>query len=299
MRPFDGFIFLCGGPLADGSSANLSARQYAMTRADREGCIAGHKVMIAEKLTNVLHGDDFLDLLEFEEHIAALCACVLIFVESPGSIAELGSFSVMTHLANRLLVVCEQRLDSSTSPSFIFLGPIASLRRKRSNSVQVFPMFNDTNMQADVTKMDECWDFIEESMIDSIKRPVSATKFQPDNLAHQMLVVAASIDLFAALKLGEIQEIVTRFGIKIEVKQLRKIIKMLEHFNLIKRVGYGSLDFYMPLGARPLLTLRPVITAKNQIFDQLRFKSDIVLSYKEKDARRYKAISAFLKTQQS
>lgn len=86
-------------------------------------------------MTSLLQGDDFQDLLEFEEHIAALCACVLIFVESPGSIAELGSFAVMRHLASRLLVVCEQKFESGADPSFIFLGPVAVLRRRRLESV--------------------------------------------------------------------------------------------------------------------------------------------------------------------
>jgi hypothetical protein len=299
VKPFDGYIFLCGGALSSQGGAIESARQYAMTRADEAGCIAGHRIMIAEKLTSLLHGDDFRDLLEFEEHIAALSACVLIFVESPGSIAELGSFAVMPHLAGKLLVVCEQRMDSAISPSFIFLGPVASLKRARNNSVQIFPIFKDSENSADVSKLDDCWQFIEESVMESIRRPVPEANLDPEELSHRMIVVAALIDIFVAPKFGELQEGLSGLGIDLSAKHLRRITRMLEQFQLIKKVTYGHEEFFFSLNNRPLLTLRPISTSGVKIFDRLRFKASSIEIFEAKDKRRHKAIMSFRKGSQS
>ncbi|MCF3478262.1 retron St85 family effector protein [Stenotrophomonas geniculata] len=294
VKPFDGYIFLCGGALS--SSSISSARQYALSRTDSNGCIAGHKVMLAENLTSVLQGDDFLDLLEFEEHIAALSACVLIFVESPGSIAELGSFAVMPHLADKLLVVCEQRLDSALQPSFIFLGPVASLRRRRSGAVQIFPIFNNNDLGADVEKLNECWQFIEESVIESIKRPIPESALNGEELGHRMVVVAALVDIFIALKFGELQSLVSGLGIDLSAKQLKKITRMLEQFSLVKKLSYGNHEFFVSISGAPLVTLRPVAKLDSRIFDRIRFKSDVMQFYEASDKRRYQAIVSFRKS---
>lgn len=294
IKPFDGYIFLCGGALS--SSSISSARQYALSRADDRGCIAGHRVMLAENLTSVLQGDDFLDLLEFEEHIAALSACVLLFVESPGSIAELGSFSVMPHLADKLLVVCEQRLDSALKPSFIFLGPVASLRRRRSSAVQVFPIFKNDDTVADVDRLDDCWQFIEESVVESIKRPIPESALDGKELGHRMVVVAALVDIFVALKFGELHSAIAKLGVDITVKQLKKMTRMLEQFSLVRKLTYGNHEFFLSLAGPPLLTLRPAVNSDSKIFDRLRFKSDVMRFYESFDKRRYQAIVSFRKS---
>jgi len=299
VKPFDGYIFLCGGTIDAPHGAIDSARHYALTRRDENGCIAGHRVMVAEKLTSLLHGDDFHDLLEFEEHIAALSACVLIFVESPGSIAELGSFSVMPHLASKLLVVCEQRMNSALKPSFIFLGPVAILKRARRASVQEFPIFRDDSNLADVSKLAECWQFIEESVINSIRRPIPKASLNSASLPHKMVVVAAAIDIFVALKLGELHEAIRGFGVDISTKQLRKITRMLEQFSIIKQTTYGNEDFFFSLTNSQLLVLRPDASSGAKIFDQLRFKTSAIEFFARTDRRRHNAILAFRKEGQS
>lgn len=295
VRPFDGYVFLCGGSIETNARAISSARHYALGRMDAQGRIAGHRVMIAEKMTNLLQGDDFSDLIEFEEHIAALSACVLIFVESPGSIAELGSFAVMPHLAERLLVVCEQRMESALNPSFIFLGPIASLRRRRLESVQIFPIFDDDNFGADKGKLDDCWEFIEESVFESLKRPVPEALLNKESLAHQMILVAALIDLFVAIKINEISDALKLFGLILSAKQLRRITRMLEQFSLVQSITYGNDKFFLSLLDDQLLTLRPGGRAGASIFDPLRFKTKVLELYSDKDKRRAKAIKSFLK----
>jgi len=293
VHPFDGFIFLCGGAISSSEATIASARHYALSRVDAEGRIAGRTVILAEKLTNLLHGDDFRDLLEFEEHIAALSACVLLFVESPGSIAELGSFAVMPHLAPRLLVVCEQLFDVEENPSFIFLGPIASLRRKRMESVQVFPLFN-ANV-ADKDMLDDCWEYIEEAVLGSLRRPVTEALLDAKELSHQMLTVATVVNLCVGVRIGEIEECASALGLALSPKELRRILRMLEQFSLVRSRTYGNDRFYFSLLEQPLMTLRPPAGDRGLVLDPVRFKASAIEFYQESDPRKARAIKAFVK----
>lgn len=294
VRPFDGFVFLCGGAIESTDAGIASARHYALSRVDDEGKIAGHKVIIAEKMTSLMQGDDYHDLLEFEEHIAALCACVLIFVESPGSIAELGSFSVMRHLAPRLLVVCEQRFESNVAPSFIFLGPLASLRRRRAESVQVFPISSDIDgvSRADAELLGDCWAYIEEAMLAALKRPIPESRIVKDELSHQMVLVAEIVDLCVAVKIGELEDILEGLGIILRGKPLKRIIRILEQFDLIASRTYGNDKFYHSPNSRNLIGFRSKL-ADGQIFDPIRFKAGMIEYFSASDERRAKAVKSF------
>jgi len=294
VRPFDGFVFLCGGAIESTDAGIASARHYALSRVDRDGKIAGHKVIIAEKMTSLMQGDDYRDLLEFEEHIAALCACVLIFVESPGSIAELGSFSVMTHLAPRLLVVCEQRFESNVAPSFIFLGPLASLRRRRAESVQVFPISIDIDgvLKADSELLGECWGYIEEAMLSAPRRSIPESRLVKDELSHRMVLVAEIVDLCAAIKLGEIEDILDGFGVNLKGKALRRVLRILEQFELIVSRTYGNDRFYHSPTSRNLVGFR-LRLERGRIFDSIRFKTGMLDYFHEFDERRAKAVKSF------
>jgi hypothetical protein len=297
VRPFDGFIFLCGGAIESKAETVASARHYALSRMDKSGSIAGRRVVIAEKMTTLMQGDDYNDLLEFEEHIAALCACVLIFVESPGSIAELGSFSVMRNLAPRLLVVCEQNFESNVSPSFIFLGPLASLRRRRNESVQMFPISSEKEgvLGTDSELLDECWEYIEEAVINSIRRPIPESKLDKNELSHQMVLVASLIDLLVAIKVGELEEVLHLFDLYLHGKPLRRILRILEQFELISAKTYGNDQFYHSALRQPLVNFKPHPDSGVQLFDSVRFKIGMLNRFEEDDARRAKAIKAFLR----
>jgi len=297
VRQFDGFVFLCGGAIESSDATIASARHYALGRTDGQGKIAGHKVVIAERMTSLLQGDDFHDLLEFEEHIAALCACVLIFVESPGSIAELGSFSVMKHLAPRLLVVCEQRFESNVAPSFIFLGPIASLKRRSSESVQIFPITANVDgvMRASDELLNDCWEYIEEAMLGVMKRAIPEARLVKTELPHQMVLVAEVIALTVAVKFGEIEQILEALGAGIKGKPLRRILRILEQFDLVISRTYGNDRFYHSSHGRSLVTFKPSVASGLQVFDPVRFKMRLIEYFESEDQRRAKAIRAFLR----
>lgn len=295
IKPFEGFIFLCGGN-TESPVGYASARHYATSRMNDRKKIAGHKVILAERLVSLLHGDDFDDLLQFEVYIAALCAVILIFVESPGSIAELGSFSVMPKISEKMLVVIEQTYETNDSPSFIFLGPLASLRRRREESVQIFPLTapdGDGNKVLNEDLLRESWEDIERAIYDSMDRPVHEALFDPADIAHQMVAVAAAIDLSLAMKLNEVERFLASHGIELGTKSVNRILRMLERFGLITSKTYGNLTYYHSRLVSPLVVFRG---RNNETFDISRFKVEVVDLYRAHDSHRFKAYRAYLKS---
>lgn len=75
------------------------------------------------------------DLLRLENLLAKNVHAVVIILESPGAIAELGSFANHKKLRDRLIVVIDEKYRKANS--FIILGPVRYLK-KNTKSIVIF-----------------------------------------------------------------------------------------------------------------------------------------------------------------
>lgn len=75
------------------------------------------------------------DLLSLENLLAKNVHAVVIILESPGAIAELGSFANHKKLRDRLIVVIDEKYRKANS--FIILGPVRYLK-KNTKSIVIF-----------------------------------------------------------------------------------------------------------------------------------------------------------------
>lgn len=91
-------------------------------------------VYYPEELFEELMGStgDF-DLLSLENLLAKSVHAVVIIVESPGAIAELGAFSNHSELSGRLVVIVDTKYRDDRS--FIILGPVRYLNNKNKSAV--------------------------------------------------------------------------------------------------------------------------------------------------------------------
>ncbi|MDY7108522.1 MAG: retron St85 family effector protein [Planctomycetota bacterium] len=116
-------VFVCGAKHEDGVS---SGRQELVRYARRH--LSQFSFFEAEEAFRALMGRTSQDLLSLEDRFAGFSDCILVVVESPGSIAELGAFAIKDELARIMLVVNDKRYEHD--PSFISDGPIKKLNRK-------------------------------------------------------------------------------------------------------------------------------------------------------------------------
>ena len=64
----------------------------------------------------------------------------IVFSESPGAIAEIGSFSVLENIKDRLLLVLHEE-DAKRSDSFIWKGPVTYLKVMAKNKGNDNPIY--------------------------------------------------------------------------------------------------------------------------------------------------------------
>jgi hypothetical protein len=113
-------LFVCGG------SDDGSLRKQFLTYADT--ALPSFRVFLAESAAKDIIDfgpPTFLNLSQFEEFIAAYSDCVLLFLESPGAFAEIGLFSHVPSIRDKLLVV--NNIVYQTTNSFVNYGPLAEV----------------------------------------------------------------------------------------------------------------------------------------------------------------------------
>lgn len=107
-------VFLCGGA----ESLNRdNLRDYVRKRRPELG------LFYAERAWEQIAARSGLGALKMEADLAALADLVVIIVESPGTFAELGAFSLSDPLRKKLLAIVDEQYMHSQS--FLSTGPLA------------------------------------------------------------------------------------------------------------------------------------------------------------------------------
>lgn len=113
-------IFLCGGA---GSTPRDRLRAYLLKHIPE---LVG--VFYAERVWEHLAAHEGqMSALQMEAQLAALADMVLVIVESPGTFAELGAFSLSDDLRAKMLAIVDSK--HSAEESFILTGPIRWIDR--------------------------------------------------------------------------------------------------------------------------------------------------------------------------
>lgn len=182
--------------------------------------------------------DNYSDLLLFEQDLGYLTSAVVIFLEAPGAIAELGAFSQIDSLSRRLVIVVSQ--EHHPRKSFISLGPIRNVTetKKFTNSLCVIPNVKPFQFEPHVHVVTQ---IIEE------KRHAAAvsSSFNKLDMQHEILLILDLINLFLAPQITELQQLVSHFGIEIKSTRLNQILFLLEKTELIKCEHYGKNKYYV------------------------------------------------------
>lgn len=124
-------LFLCGGRMA-AQGPYLSARDFFHRYLKKKPELV-RRIKLAEDINawfkNAWFENEtaFSDLVEVENYLAHLAGVTVLFVESPGSIAELGSFAASDDIRPKTMVVLSE--FHGLENSFIADGPIRKLRK--------------------------------------------------------------------------------------------------------------------------------------------------------------------------
>lgn len=250
-------VFLFGGKIYDPQDKQKSVRSILYNHIVTNHNYLTDTLVIPEDFKDWLNDSNYPDLLTFESDLAETSSLVIITLESPGAIAELGSFSVHKELKKKImLIICEKHHNQN---SFIVLGPVRQLINK---NVLAYP-YNYQSLEGTLNN------FISDIVnnINTYLANMNKTEsFNIKNNGHIALLIYELTTIFHALKLNEIQKYLQILSINRSQKEVKRLLFLLQKLDFIKKSRYGNNEFFLPLKKDQRLNLSS--KDKKKLFDR-------------------------------
>lgn len=285
MRPYEGFIFLCGGPTNIRSPHPASIRDAIYRELTKDANIE-RRIRVAEHYKDWAHDSIYKDLVSFERHLAELSSVIVLVLESAGSIAELGLFSVIDAFRSKLLVFIET--SHYTTSSFIKLGPIDFLEKIHQNTAECHRWAATVGLDRsfDPKAAQALQPDLAEAVLKRAGKPAPERAFQPDTWLDGALLLCDFLNLYSALTLREIKSLYEGFGYSKSEAEIKQILFLLERVGLLAMEPKGDQRFYVSIEHRLFLKFH----LRDNTFDLARFRSDTLELYEREDKKRFRAI---------
>ncbi|SDX42386.1 retron St85 family effector protein [Nitrosomonas oligotropha] len=301
---FPGIVFVCGGARNDIKIPPTYVRDHIVRSLwDLHRDIAD-KIIEAEDVEDWLKEGHYSNLIDFETDIAKLATLIVLFVESAGSIAELGAFSVIHDIASKLIVFIRE--NSYQQDSFIRLGPIQYLEDMET-SVKVYPwtlLSPASNINPNHPPQNHISEFgppdiesvkpltidICNDIVAAFKKNRQTAAFSKTQPGHIMLLIVDMVDIFLALKKGEIQEHLQDLGINLSTRVIMKYLYLLLKLELLEKKSYGD-HYYIATVQIPYI--KHSFVEKKPVHDRVRFKTILADYYRNHDRQRHNALTQY------
>lgn len=240
-RP-DNFVFLCGGKInSDASAARLlSLRDFIYRRLPRSII---PRLVLAENAAELFELSGYRDLMEFEKDIAQIASLVALVAETPGSLAELGAFSVIEEVSNVLYVLVREELHGHTK-SFIRLGPFLSLENRHGH----FDPVGDFNWRVRTdgslvrssiwANRNDIFKSINERSAGSVE------KLNTSKVAHRMLLIYWICHVLRGARYIEIRFYLEKLGVVLDQPTVKRYVYCLQVAGWMGEKNVGSSYFY-------------------------------------------------------
>lgn len=228
-------VFMCGGNADVRVDPPRSTRGAFLKYLARNDPAMLENIRLAEDFKDWNHGAAYHDLMIFEDDIAHIASLIVIFLESAGSLAELGVFARNKRINNKILVFVSD--DHFNQDSFIRYGPLDHLIKIKETSVCAYPLVDGViNNFADV-----------KSDIDlALSGGRAEVGFDVSNEGHVAFYIYQVISIFKALLLTEVEEYVGRHFVGYKREKIKRLLFLLLKFDYIVQVKRGHSDFYCP-----------------------------------------------------
>jgi hypothetical protein len=288
-------IFLCGGRVSRQEGEFCSCRDvFYKSSSLRESSIAP-KIVLAEDVFTYFEHTSYPDLLSFERDLAELSALTVVFPESAGSIAELGSFAILEGVSRRLLVVMHEK--HSEKETFIWQGPIKYLReiaKKGKKDPILIYRWNDGDDGAyDGQSFPDAEALVEE--LEGILTDIPKTSsFETNNLGHCMLLIMDLLSVLFLATIDDLYNILKKLKLNVNKVKIEQMLSLLLSLKYINKKLYGHKRYYINTKQDLWLNFAFTNDAKNR--DLPRWKSDFLFYYEGHELDKYRAYKSYMRS---
>ena len=239
-------VFLFGGEVGDIKSPATSIRRCLLDYISTNDPHLFERLVVPEEFEDWLHDSAYPDLLTFESDLAQTSALVVIALESPGAIAELGSFSVNLALKKKTVVIISD--FHFRQKSFIRLGP---MRQILENNIYAYP-YDHNNP---VGSIDDYLEDIVRNIKLNIDSSNSSEAFDRENNGHIAMLIYELVSIFKAITFNEIKSYLKIMLVNANTTIIKRLIFLLAKLDLVVCKRMGKIDYYLPLKTEERLTL--------------------------------------------
>ena len=252
IRNTPNLIFLCGGKIASFGAVHGSARDYFYRHLKAHAPGLAKRVKLAEEVNAWFRSDVFPDLLELEAYLADLSDITILFVESPGSIAELGAFAASDTLRPRTLAVPTSRFDSERS--FISDGPVRKLRNESDSLIHTYS-WDPSHLQSTDAVAELA--YMAGQLVTLLQARQSTRRkeqrFDPRRPGHCLLLVSDLVRIAGIITVTDLREVLEAFNCQPDRPVVDRYLSLLESLGFINKTHYGTQVFYVQGQATPFI----------------------------------------------
>ena len=283
-------VFLFGGPTNGAAAAPLSQRD-AFSRIFSAGGLTGCRLVLAEAANPTSMKVGYHELLSFETDISGVVSLILLFCESAGSLAELGSFSAIPPIAERLLVVIDDFFYGQSS--FVRNGPIAHIENKYGDERVLVVDRADVGIDAEgsAAKIDlaKLASTIVPTVQDRLAAAPATEKYSPGQPGHLALLMTGIVQMYGALTISEIKEYLDKLNCPASQSDITRGMYCSEVMGWSVRKKKGNHSYYISLTEVSAIDFQFKQDVINR--DKLRWRADLRLHWKKTDSARFRGIA--------
>lgn len=281
-------VFICGGPVLN-DQIDCSFRQRFIIALN-----SNVNYILAEDFKDYLKDNNYSDLLSFEDDIAHLSSIIMIFLESPGSLVELGMFITKPNFYKKILIVAP-RDEIELEDSFIYLGPIEHIKKKHNDSVTIYP-WPEKGESYDNTHIQD----LKCELENKLSKQIATQSFNKDDVGHLSFLIVEIIRLSYPIILDEIELSLLALDMNILQSRVKSLLYLLNKLGYIGYFRYSRYKYYYPM--REYKSIPFVNFGSNKdgvIFDEGKYiislKRSYILGQSESDKKRAAASKEIIK----
>lgn len=288
-------LFVCGGPVDVTSTTPLSFRDHFIGYSASHFTNIHEAIVLAEKFKDYFKENAYSDLMTFEEDIASISSLVIIFLESAGSLVELGIFCTKPDLFKKLIIIAPQEKVSSED-SFIYLGPIENIRKKEETAICIYPWPQQGDTNYNTSDLEDLCYVINKKLL-SLPKNIA---FNRDNSGHTALLIADIIRVSYPITLYEI-ELILLLALNIEItkQDINRYIYLLTKLEFINYYSYSQAKYFYPIHTERR-TLNFGKTSLNNNFDESKLRitlnQSLLYNHDDKSRKRKNAMTQIMNT---
>ena len=226
-------IFLCGGPVSPYSrSLRKKFIRYSQNNLPK------FRIILAETVVKDIsqHNDpSFFNIADFETFIADISDCLLIFPESPGSLAEIGFFSNNEKTLRKILAVTDLNKQHD---SFIYIGPVDKIDSK---SIFKSVVIDYKNPDFELIKKR-----LNDRLPTSIGKHFPLKDFSEYTVQERLYVVFQLLIIFSALSLEGLTCCIHKIFGSYKLEEIKHFLSFLVAAEYVRRIEEHA-HFFVPV----------------------------------------------------